>query len=322
MTPAWKSDCGTVGLFLGDCLPVLQSMADQSIDVLLTDPPYGIQAAIVLTALRKRNQKMSYSEQDLNNRTSVYSMRWVLGAGFARAGNNNTKFPKPYRGKFSNAHVFGMKFVDDEMSIAEALSIFCQRSIHSLCRSRAIDWNALHPVSLSKAVLEGNNDISVAAGITSRARIMRPTSDKAETKVAEMAVVVHPIDALNALIGLLTRHKEMCQKADQWRVIDEQKVFHTDKQFFNRVVGSRVWDRARLEVGPGVIDRFVRYSNRNSCERLRVTLEADGRYFWFAVPGMYPQAEYLAGDYVHDGVIVPPAQMEGLDYVNFCEIER
>lgn len=53
MTPAWKSDCGTVGLFLGDCLPVLQSMADQSIDVLLTDPPYGIQAA------RKNNPSRS-----------------------------------------------------------------------------------------------------------------------------------------------------------------------------------------------------------------------------------------------------------------------
>ena len=32
---------GTASLHLGDCLEVLRSMADNSVDSIVTDPPYG-----------------------------------------------------------------------------------------------------------------------------------------------------------------------------------------------------------------------------------------------------------------------------------------
>lgn len=39
---AWVSDCGTVQLYLGDCLEVLPTLAAGSVDAVVTDPPYGI----------------------------------------------------------------------------------------------------------------------------------------------------------------------------------------------------------------------------------------------------------------------------------------
>lgn len=40
MKPTWTSDCGTVKLWLGDCLDVLPTLT--GVDAVVTDPPYGI----------------------------------------------------------------------------------------------------------------------------------------------------------------------------------------------------------------------------------------------------------------------------------------
>ena len=40
--PTWESDCGTVKLWLGDCLEVMASWPDGAVDAVVTDPPYGI----------------------------------------------------------------------------------------------------------------------------------------------------------------------------------------------------------------------------------------------------------------------------------------
>ena len=42
MIPTWTSDCGTVQLYLGDCLEVLPTLAPGSVDAVVTDPPYGV----------------------------------------------------------------------------------------------------------------------------------------------------------------------------------------------------------------------------------------------------------------------------------------
>ena len=45
MTPyreKWQSDCGTVTLYLGDCLEILPTLEPGSVDAVVTDPPYGI----------------------------------------------------------------------------------------------------------------------------------------------------------------------------------------------------------------------------------------------------------------------------------------
>ena len=40
--PTWTSDCGTVKLWLGDCLDVMASWPDGEVGAVVTDPPYGI----------------------------------------------------------------------------------------------------------------------------------------------------------------------------------------------------------------------------------------------------------------------------------------
>lgn len=45
MTPyreKWVSDCGTVTLYLGDCLEILPTLEPGSVDAVVTDPPYGV----------------------------------------------------------------------------------------------------------------------------------------------------------------------------------------------------------------------------------------------------------------------------------------
>lgn len=38
----WRSDCGTVELWLGDCLDVLKRLPENSVDAVVTDPPFNI----------------------------------------------------------------------------------------------------------------------------------------------------------------------------------------------------------------------------------------------------------------------------------------
>jgi site-specific DNA-methyltransferase (adenine-specific) len=40
--PTWQSDCGTVKLWLGDCLDVMARWPDGAVGAVVTDPPYGI----------------------------------------------------------------------------------------------------------------------------------------------------------------------------------------------------------------------------------------------------------------------------------------
>ncbi len=42
MNEKWTSECGTVTLYLGDCLEILPTLAPGSVDAVVTDPPYGI----------------------------------------------------------------------------------------------------------------------------------------------------------------------------------------------------------------------------------------------------------------------------------------
>ena len=42
MNDKWTSECGTVTLYLGDCLEILPTLAPGSVDAVVTDPPYGI----------------------------------------------------------------------------------------------------------------------------------------------------------------------------------------------------------------------------------------------------------------------------------------
>ena len=41
MNDKWTSECGTVTLYLGDCLEILPTLAPGSVDAVVTDPPYS-----------------------------------------------------------------------------------------------------------------------------------------------------------------------------------------------------------------------------------------------------------------------------------------
>ncbi len=41
MKPTWESKCGTVQLYLGDCLEVLPTLAPGSVDAVVADPPWN-----------------------------------------------------------------------------------------------------------------------------------------------------------------------------------------------------------------------------------------------------------------------------------------
>jgi site-specific DNA-methyltransferase (adenine-specific) len=44
MEPTWTSDCGTVRLWCADCRDVLPTLPSGSVDAVVTDPPWGIDA--------------------------------------------------------------------------------------------------------------------------------------------------------------------------------------------------------------------------------------------------------------------------------------
>jgi DNA modification methylase len=47
MEPTWQTKCGSVKLWLGDCLDVLPTLEAGSVDAAVTDPPYGIGERLV-----------------------------------------------------------------------------------------------------------------------------------------------------------------------------------------------------------------------------------------------------------------------------------
>ena len=44
ITPYYSEDNGNIEIYLGDCLTLMKDIPDESIDLVLTDPPYGIGA--------------------------------------------------------------------------------------------------------------------------------------------------------------------------------------------------------------------------------------------------------------------------------------
>lgn len=52
--PTWTSDCGTVQLYLGDCLDVLPTIAPGSVDAVVVDPAYESLNVAVATGTTTR----------------------------------------------------------------------------------------------------------------------------------------------------------------------------------------------------------------------------------------------------------------------------
>ena len=79
----WTSECGTVTLYLGDCLEILPALAPGSVDAVVTDPPYGIGETSRKASTRVNAASVrDYGEHDWDRvPISIDYQRAILSAG-------------------------------------------------------------------------------------------------------------------------------------------------------------------------------------------------------------------------------------------------
>lgn len=62
--PTWESDCGTVKLWLGDCLKIIPSWPVGAVDAVVTDPPYGIGGYVSAPSKWRRRKGLAAEQWD------------------------------------------------------------------------------------------------------------------------------------------------------------------------------------------------------------------------------------------------------------------
>jgi DNA modification methylase len=77
MQPTWTSKCGSARLYLGDCMDVLPEITTDSVDAVVTDPPYGIS----YEASKSRQQGITRFAMLNRNRTKVFRDRKETNSG-------------------------------------------------------------------------------------------------------------------------------------------------------------------------------------------------------------------------------------------------
>ena len=65
--PTWQTDNGSVQLYCADCLDVLPTLAAGSVDAVVTDPPYGIDAGRMTMGRGSRNDTGKHCPLDWDN---------------------------------------------------------------------------------------------------------------------------------------------------------------------------------------------------------------------------------------------------------------
>ncbi len=94
MKPTWESTCGTVQLYLGDCLEVLPTLAPGSVDAVVTDPPYGVDFKGKTTKLTRFNGG-GYNSGD-SETVGPRAIRMWNGRAVVYPGNRIAfAYPKP-----------------------------------------------------------------------------------------------------------------------------------------------------------------------------------------------------------------------------------
>ena len=73
MNDKWISECGTVTLYLGDCLEILPTFAPGSVDAVVTDPPYSIQNDFGEAVTPSGRRALSWSWDQQSSVTDIVS---------------------------------------------------------------------------------------------------------------------------------------------------------------------------------------------------------------------------------------------------------
>jgi len=88
--PTWSSDDGSVRLYRGDCVEVMQRLPDSFVDAIITDPPYGV--------------GIDYGASYVDTRTALQTLadRWLPEArrlapivAFTPGKGNERLYPEP-----------------------------------------------------------------------------------------------------------------------------------------------------------------------------------------------------------------------------------
>ena len=94
MNDKWTSECGTVTLYLGDCLEILPTLAPGSVDAVVTDPPYGVEYK-GKTTKHSRNVGGAYERGDSNTAGPEFIKRWHGRAVVYPGTRIAFDYPKP-----------------------------------------------------------------------------------------------------------------------------------------------------------------------------------------------------------------------------------
>ena len=67
----WVSDCGTVTLYLGDCLEILPTLEPGSVDAVVTDPPYS--SGGMVRSDRMQTTRVKYQSSDVLDEKPLFT---------------------------------------------------------------------------------------------------------------------------------------------------------------------------------------------------------------------------------------------------------
>ena len=93
MEPTWVSECGTVRLWLGDCIEAMESWADGAIDCVVTDPPYGVNFAGRRT--KQTSPSGGYNRGDCPHVGPLFMRQWNGRAVVFSGTRILHDYPKP-----------------------------------------------------------------------------------------------------------------------------------------------------------------------------------------------------------------------------------
>lgn len=76
-TPYWKSECGRVVIYVGDCREVMAQMEPEQFHAVVTDPPYNlIQGGLHLRTMRRNGDGTDRTQQDNYKAGGFMGQRW------------------------------------------------------------------------------------------------------------------------------------------------------------------------------------------------------------------------------------------------------
>jgi len=157
--PTWVSDCGTVNLWLGDCLEVMATWPDGVVDAVVTDPPYGLGIAKKgavgsNTTTKKKHHFREYGDQswDLLPPTTE-QVQWIVNKAKEAVvwGGNYWQLPPSSCWLIWDKSQRNFTFADGELAWTNLLRAVRIKTIPRAVSSRK---SGLHPTQKPLSLMQ------------------------------------------------------------------------------------------------------------------------------------------------------------------------